>query len=56
VTHRKHDLTSVSVAANNSQPTRMGGTQPAMLAVYEGTGDPVIISPSVPAGGVPFDH
>jgi hypothetical protein len=56
VTHSQHVLTEMSVLANNSVGKDLGDTTPATFAVYEGLGDTVIISPSLPAGGVPFDH
>jgi hypothetical protein len=47
--------TPVQTPANNAAPSAPG-TGYAQHAVYHGTDQTVIVSPSFPAGGVPYDH
>jgi len=51
VTHAQH--TPYELLKNNAMGTRLGPQQAPALAYYVGSGGPVVVSPSVPAGGVP---
>jgi hypothetical protein len=51
VTHAQH--TPYELLTNNAKGTRLGAQQAPALAYYVGSGGPVVVSPSVPAGGVP---
>jgi hypothetical protein len=61
VTHKLHEQTPPSQSGDpasntdNTAATAPGAGPPATLATYRGTGPIVVVSPSVPAGGVPFD-
>jgi len=50
VTHAKH--TPFELLKNNASGTQLGAQAVPALAYYVGSGGPVVISPSVPAGGV----
>jgi hypothetical protein len=54
VTHSNH--VRPDELKNNSEPSVMGGvTDPPTLAEYTGVDPVVVLSPSVPAGGVPYN-